>query len=512
MILLIHNKEQVVEIVDLDNDNSIEISNINPTAMLFFLAEKFEDSILIWCHKSQKNNINIKGLLESFHLKNMMLSFTGGNQYLSEQIGYVEDSPFLKVNKKVKYPTWLMSSQVGAIHTSQLIKFKDIISTKNSFDYALNSFAKLGMVKGLFCYSDPNILKDSSIKNESKKASTSILFKFVKQHYKVRWMFLLFINYIWHDKRIPLLSAIKGFLYKRLKGEFYFDIQPFQHMRKEVDSSIDVLIPTLGRKKYLYDVLKDLANQTLLPKQIIIVEQNPDKSSKSELGFIKDETWPFSIIHKFIHQTGACNARNLALQHISSNYVFFADDDIRFSGNALSDVINFMNNNDIAVSTLSCLKPTDIAVFNRTIQWSSFGSGCSIVKKNVLGNTEFNMAFENGFGEDADFGMQLRNKGIDVVYYPYVKLIHLKAPIGGFRIKYLHPWETDIIQPKPSPTVMLNRLNNTSKHQLLGYKTVLFFKFYKHQELKNPFSYYKKFKKQWKQSVYWANKLKEDNS
>ena len=122
------------------------------------------------------------------------------------------------------------------------------------------------------------------------------------------------------------------------------------------------------------------------------------------------------------------------------------------------------------------------------------------------------MAFEHGFGEDTDFGVQLRNKGVDIIYYPKVMLTHLKAPIGGFRFKRSHPWENEVIQPKPSPTVLLNWLFNNTKYQLLGYKTILFFKFYKDQDLKNPITYYRKFKKQWKQSVYWANKLKEDNS
>jgi hypothetical protein len=51
--------------------------------------------------------------------------------------------------------------------------------------------------------------------------------------------------------------------------------------------------------------------------------------------------------------------------------------------------------------------------------------------------------------EDSDFGMQLRNQGIDVLYLPEPK-IHLKAPVGGFRTKPKLAWENDEIQPKPS--------------------------------------------------------------
>jgi hypothetical protein len=56
---------------------------------------------------------------------------------------------------------------------------------------------------------------------------------------------------------------------------------------------------------------------------------------------------------------------------------------------------------------------------------------------------------------DNDFGMQLRNQGVDVLYLPEPKILHLKAPVGGFRTKPKLAWENDEIQPKPSPTVML---------------------------------------------------------
>jgi hypothetical protein len=50
-------------------------------------------------------------------------------------------------------------------------------------------------------------------------------------------------------------------------------------------------------------------------------------------------------------------------------------------------------------------------------------------------------------------------------------------------------------------------LNNT-KEQLRGYKTVLFFKYYRHQKIKSPFLYLRMYQKQWSQSVFWANELK----
>ena len=123
MILLEHNNSEVISIVDADSKESIAINNRKPVLELFHLAKNNSKHVLVWYHESLKNVINIEGIKTSFYLKNMMFSYSLEN-YFPEQIGYIEDSPFLKINKKVKYPTWQMSSSVGVIHASQLLKFE----------------------------------------------------------------------------------------------------------------------------------------------------------------------------------------------------------------------------------------------------------------------------------------------------------------------------------------------------------------------------------------------------
>ena len=509
MILLIHKSEAVVKIIDLETNQSINNSAKRVTNALFEIAEKYDDRIIVWCHKSQKENINLEGLKAAFYLKNMMLSYSK-NQYLPLQIGYVEDSPFLKVNKRVKYPTWLMSSNIGAIHASQLLKVKNQIDLKQPLDFVLNSIAKLGMPNGLFCYSEPRLLIGDYVELNTKQASFQQLFKFIKQHYKSIWCVLLFVNSVVHDKKIPLMAFVRSLFVKKINFSSQIVLQNLNEQKNNEAQTVDVIIPTLGRKDYLYDVLLDLEKQTLLPKQVLIVEQNEDKTSKSELDFINTKTWPFKIIHEFTHQTGACNARNIALKTVNSNYVFLADDDISIQTNFLEDSVCKMKQYKLKAITLSCLQSKDTKVYSVVKQWVTFGSGCSIVQSNCLKGVDFDMTYEFSFGEDADFGMQLRNKGVDVIYFPEPEIEHLKAPIGGFRTVFKNKWTLKGDTPKPSPTITFYKLKHQTKEQLRGYKLVLFFKFYKDQSIKNTFRYYKVFKKQWQQSIYWANQIKSN--
>ncbi|KJD33411.1 hypothetical protein PK35_06020 [Tamlana nanhaiensis] len=507
MIVLYHTENRVVEVFDFKSNSNIIIDARKTTEALFEIAEKNKDRILIWCHSDQKENLNRKELQDIFSLKNMMMSF-GKTQYLPESIGFIEDSPFLKVNKTVKYPTWLMSSEVGTIYASQLLKFKSVIKLNLPFSYALNSIAKLGMSQGLFCYSEPRLLINSDLAISRNQASKTMLFKFVKQHYKWVWSFFLLFNITFYNKQLPLFAFIKSLFVGKLKTLVDID---FEFLKKHNPTvlSIDVIIPTLGRKKYLYDFLNDLRKQSILPKKVIIVEQNEIETSFSELDYIDNETWPFVICHKLIHKTGACNARNLALKEVVSDYVFFADDDIRVKPNFTELALTKMQERSINAVTFSCLRPNDKKQNFNTKQWSTFGSGCSIVKRSALQGMNFNMVYEFNFGEDADYGMQLRNHGTDVIYFPEPEILHLKAPIGGFRKPHVNDWIKQGYSPKPSPTILYYKLQHQTLQQLLGYKLVLFLKYYRSQSIKNPIIYFKTFKKQWRESVFWANKLNQ---
>lgn len=513
MIVIYHQNNKVISVWNKLEEHSIEWTNFSITESMFGIAKMFPSSLVVWCHISQKDNLNFEGISEVFHHKKIMASYDPIANYLGDYIGYVEESPFVKINKVISYPTWQMSSCVGGIYSCVLNTFQDKIKLDTDFDYFLNSFSKQAMPNGLLCYSDPKLLL-SETDYIAPSGNMQVLFKFVKQHYKSVWILLLLLDLFLYERKVPVTAFLKCLFYKKRKiSNVTLDKIEIQ-TSKEINEiqTIDVIIPTLGRKQYLYDFLIDLNNQTHLPENVIIVEQNQDVDSESELNYLYLKQWNFKIEHTFTHQSGACNARNIALSQVKSEWIFLADDDIRIENDFLEKALSAITRTGSFAFTFNCLRAGEKVIFKKIKQWGTFGSGCSILKSEILKDTVFDTRYEFGFGEDADFGMQLRNKGYDVLYFPEPEILHLKAPIGGFRAKPKFPWQKDSIQPKPSPTVMLFKLLHTSPKQLLGYKTILFFKFYKRQTIKNPFVYYKQFKKQWKVSIKWAYYLKEQNS
>lgn len=172
-------------------------------------------------------------------------------------------------------------------------------------------------------------------------------------------MFFLSFGYLVFEKRITLFLLIKSFFIKQLKLSFDLERIPITSTKTLLkEKTIDVIIPTIGRKQYLYDVLKDLSVQSILPKTVIIVEQNSLEGSISELNYIHDYKWPFAIKHTFTHQSGGvCNARNIALQQVESEWVFFADDDIRFNTNFFQDSFSEIAKYGASVLNYLCLQP-----------------------------------------------------------------------------------------------------------------------------------------------------------
>jgi len=508
MIVIVHHNNRVVKV--LHDAQVIDGYLDQPLTETFIdLASAYPDFLILWCHQSCEAHINYEGLTEVFHHQRILASFYIGSHYLPEQIGYVERSYYLKINKQVTYPTWLMSSMVGGVHASVVNTVSSILLKTSPFDYYLNSLAKHGMTQGLFCYSSPDLLKENvSISYQPETASMSTLYQFIKQHYKWVWVYFLTLALCIYEKRLPIAAFLKSLFYKQQHFDFELEQLNIDSLKQvNTTSTVDVIIPTIGRKQYLYEVLVDLSKQTLLPKHVVIVEQNPDPNATSELDYLTTQDWPFNIKHTFTHQTGVCNARNIALSQVESEWTLLGDDDNRLEADVIASLLEAVTRYGVTVGTTVYLQPHETQTYLNTAQTSIFGAGNSLIKSELIKQVQFDKRYEFNYGEDNDFGMQLRHLGEDVIYFADIKITHLKAPMGGYRTKVKQLWEDDLIQPKPSPTIYLLHGTYFTPKQLQGYQLLLGLKSYKRGHEKNPVKFVKQFKAKWQKSAEWSQKL-----
>ncbi|SFN33266.1 glycosyltransferase family 2 protein [Salegentibacter flavus] len=538
MLLLIHQHAEKLVRVRYKGDE-LEVEETDLCSVFWKLAEEYPEEIITWCEEEFEADLNTDAWSEIFHQDLIMASYGIKTDLFSEKIGYIDQLPFVNVNRKVHYATWRMSTDVGGINAKVLLQFREMFGQIKDFGFLLNSIAKLGQQNGLFCYSAPGLVKEAGLRlspvglaqpdilwhslsgqatqpdnGEGLKstASKEELFSFVQAHYKSVRLWLLFWCFVRYEKSFPLAALITALFQKKFfkKNIDLSGIELQSNRTGNPGTSIDVIIPTLGRKQYLLQVLEDLKVQSLLPKKVILVEQDPDPDSQSDLPELKTRTWPFEIVHHFTHKTGACQARNLALEKVDAEWVFFADDDIRFEADLLQKSLDELKRLGADCLNINCKQEGEKTLFHKIKQWGSFGSGTSIVHARYCKDLRFDEVFEYGFGEDQDYGMQLRNAGCDIIYHPDIEILHLKAPRGGFRELDLPPWVKD--KPKPSPTLMIYAKKYYTEEQLKGFKTEMFLRYYSKQEIKNPLKYLKRMKKDWRKSKDWAEKLQKERS
>lgn len=506
MIILLHSDAKTF-IKATRDEEQLSLESKSVTGVFWELAERYPEELIVW--NDEPLNVQISdSFLKSFSHVLIMASYSIQCQFIPEQIGYVDQLPFVNPKYDVKYPTWRMSTDIGGIYGKTALYFRKAFNGIHNFGYLLNSIAKVGQQNGLFCYSDPGLVENGQIERLKFKGGDRELFRFVGQHYKKAWLWVLFFCIWKYERRFPIISILKGFM---TESNFKMNISlPIKYIKRKKDfditSSIDVIIPTLFRAEQVKNLLHDLSKQSYLPNKVIIVEQNPDPESKSQLDFLHKE-WPFKIVHHFIHKTGACHARNLALKEVSSDWVLFADDDIRIEPQLLQNSLKEIKRIGVNCLNLNSLQPGEKTEFSKIKQWGAFGSANALVKTDYALKCQFSKFLEYGFGEDIDYGMQLRDIGCDIIYHPELQFIHLKAKRGGFRSPGVNQWNEYEVEPKPSPTMMVLIKTYYSEKMLKGYKTSLYIKFYWSQPIKNPVVYFKKMQERWRQSEEICHKL-----
>lgn len=114
---------------------------------------------------------------------------------------------------------------------------------------------------------------------------------------------------------------------------------------------ISVIIPTMNRPESLERTLKFMTEGNDVPHQVIIVDQ----SQKEEVRIKNQEvlkkyiTWIESQVYIYQNIPSLTKARNLGLSKATNEILVFADDDIDVNIDTLTNVVEVMKNDKIAM-------------------------------------------------------------------------------------------------------------------------------------------------------------------
>jgi glycosyltransferase involved in cell wall biosynthesis len=120
-----------------------------------------------------------------------------------------------------------------------------------------------------------------------------------------------------------------------------------------MNSRITVIIPTRNRSELLRETVNSVLSQTLLPQEILIVD---DHSSSDHADALRDIAASNSCISllRTDERKGVSAARNLGLEKATSDYILFIDDDDLIHPQMLETSMGIFKNN-MGADIVACL-------------------------------------------------------------------------------------------------------------------------------------------------------------
>ena len=198
---------------------------------------------------------------------------------------------------------------------------------------------------------------------------------------------------------------------------------------------VSVVLPTLGRYELLDGVLNELADQTVPPTQVVVVDQNdPDKRDPAFYDRHKKHL-PLEVVFQDVR--GQWVSRNEAVRRTTGEWIAFVDDDSGLVPDFIERHLEGLFRYDADLTTGASLAvvgapvPENYAFFRVADQWDSGNGLChrSVLERFGL----FDQQFDRQRRGDAEFGLRVQLGGGLVVHVPGAIRTHHKAETGGLR-------------------------------------------------------------------------------
>ena len=168
---------------------------------------------------------------------------------------------------------------------------------------------------------------------------------------------------------------------------------------KKKESKVSIILPNYNSSKTIKETINSVLNQTYKNWELIIVDDNSDKETKSILSKFKK----FKKIKIFYlgKNKGAAYCRNFAIKKSNSYFVAYIDSDDLWKRNKLNLQINFMQKNNYFFTytnykTFKINKPIKKTIlapskfnFDSFVKNTSIATSTMIVRRSVAGKIKF---------------------------------------------------------------------------------------------------------------------------
>jgi hypothetical protein len=337
---------------------------------------------------------------------------------------------------------------------------RDLILRLGGLDVAFSSVTGAGLElgfrylnKGALIEYRPELLPDEA-ESKSSEPPLEDLYVFLLRHHKPHWSRYVALrrtlgkrSWVVERRALSKARALCAALpvTKGANETVWYSDSSYDHDQLN-KISVSAIIPTLGRYAYLPGALASLSRQTIKPREVIVVDQNPPELRRPE---VYEACVGLNLKIIWQDQQGQSLARNTGLAEATSPYVFLFDDDSIANDDLIETHLRAAVGSRFQVSTgvshspspHDCQLPVSFR-YPRIAQ--TFDTGNSLLPLTLarqLGGLDRNYDF--GPGTDVDFGTRLYLSGVRILHNPKAVRIHFKAPMGGLRTHGAHRYNTD---------------------------------------------------------------------
>jgi GT2 family glycosyltransferase len=216
--------------------------------------------------------------------------------------------------------------------------------------------------------------------------------------------------------------------------------------------SVAVVIPTLYRSQYLDRVLHLLSSQTVLPDEVLVIDQAaPEEIDRAMYNRFKEKL-PLRVYHLDVRSQSA--ARNWGVRLSTAEIYISVDDDTEFDTDFIEQHVKALEQHrcDCICGGVRYKNSELKSEFRVPSAWESVEftfthtplvnypchtvgiAGCNFsVKREAILKIDGWDETIPIYGEDRDFPLRLIKAGGSIFFNPEPLVVHLKAPMGGGR-------------------------------------------------------------------------------
>lgn len=302
-------------------------------------------------------------------------------------------------------------------------------------------------------------LGDTSTYHDFEKLPIADEYRFVRRYFNPVWTVYILVMRLLSLKN-PI-REISGWRQARDTVRAQFSENPIEYESYKEHTAtllreaplVSVIIPTLNRYEYLYDVMKDLEAQEYKNFEVIVVDQ----TEAFQPTFYDDFQLNINLIRQ--EEKALWLARNTAIEAAKGDLIALSEDDIRIQPNWLVEHLKCLDyfHADVSAGVFypeGYQIPKERSYFAKAAQ---FATGNSVLYKSVFQRSGlFDRQFEKQRMGDGEFGMRIYLSGNKSISNPLASCIDVKAGTGGLR--QMGSWDAfrpkSWLAPRPIPSVL----------------------------------------------------------